>query len=97
MGYKSCRLDGTTPTSKRLGICDAFNQQSDIFLMFISTRAGGLGLNLTGANIVVIYDPSWNPSYDLQAQDRAFRIGQKRDVKVGSEKRGGRREERGGR
>ena len=45
-------------------------------------RAGGVGLNLTGANVVLIYDPTWNPMYDLQAQDRAYRIGQHRDVRV---------------
>ena len=45
-------------------------------------RAGGIGLNLTGANVVVIYDPNWNPTHDLQAQDRAYRLGQLRDVSV---------------
>mmetsp|Transcript_120 Transcript_120/g.208 ORF Transcript_120/g.208 Transcript_120/m.208 type:complete len:338 (-) Transcript_120:38-1051(-) len=50
--------------------------------MLVSTKAGGLGLNLTAANVVVIFDPNWNPSYDFQAQDRAFRIGQLRPVTV---------------
>ena len=48
----------------------------------ISTKAGGVGLNLTGASRVVIFDPDWNPANDLQAQDRAYRIGQKQDVRV---------------
>ncbi|KAJ7388197.1 hypothetical protein OS493_039292, partial [Desmophyllum pertusum] len=50
--------------------------------VLISTKAGGLGLNFTGANVVIIFDPNWNPSSDLQAQDRAYRIGQRRDVSV---------------
>ena len=52
------------------------------FVFLISTKAGGVGLNITSANKVVIIDPHWNPSYDLQAQDRAYRIGQKRDVTI---------------
>ena len=53
----------------------------DLFLS-IHFRAGGVGLNLTGANVVIIFDPNWNPVHDLQAQDRAYRLGQVRDVKV---------------
>lgn len=59
-----------------------FNNDSAQFVFLISTRAGGVGLNITAANKVVIFDPNWNPSYDLQAQDRAYRIGQTRDVEV---------------
>ncbi len=55
---------------------------SQVFAFLISTKAGGVGLNLTAANKVFIFDPNWNPAYDLQAQDRAFRIGQSRDVEV---------------
>jgi hypothetical protein len=61
---------------------DDFNSDPSQFVFLISTKAGGVGLNITSANKVVIIDPHWNPSYDLQAQDRAYRIGQTRDVDV---------------
>ncbi|KAI5301542.1 hypothetical protein KEM55_001662, partial [Ascosphaera atra] len=61
---------------------DEFNNDPRQFVFLISTRAGGVGLNITSANKVVVVDPNWNPSYDLQAQDRAYRIGQVRDVEV---------------
>ena len=61
---------------------DDFNSDPSQFVFLISTKAGGVGLNITSANKVVVVDPNWNPSYDLQAQDRAYRIGQSRDVEV---------------
>ena len=81
-GYQYLRLDGKTPSHMRLSYCDRFNNDSSIFCFFISTNAGGVGLNLTGADRVVIFDPNWNPAHDAQAQDRAYRIGQRKDVKV---------------
>lgn len=81
-GFSSLRLDGQTPANKRQGLVDEYQKNDSIFLFLISTKAGGLGLNITAANKVIIYDVSWNPSADEQAQDRAFRIGQKRDVDV---------------
>ncbi|XP_013393762.1 DNA excision repair protein ERCC-6-like 2 isoform X1 [Lingula anatina] len=81
-GYDYRRIDGMVANKQRFEFTQQFNKDPNIFLCLISTKAGGLGLNLTGANVVVIYDPNWNPTYDLQAQDRAYRIGQRRDVKV---------------
>jgi hypothetical protein len=66
----------------RTTVVDEFNSDTRQFVFLISTRSGGVGLNITSANKVVIVDPNWNPSYDLQAQDRAYRIGQTRDVEV---------------
>ncbi|XP_068677020.1 DNA excision repair protein ERCC-6-like 2 [Montipora foliosa] len=81
-GLVYSRLDGGTKPSERTRLVRDFNVDPSIFLCLISTKAGGLGLNFTGANVVIIFDPDWNPSSDLQAQDRAYRIGQRRDVKV---------------
>jgi hypothetical protein len=81
-GMDYLRLDGTMGAKKRFETVEAFNSDPSIQLFLISTRAGGTGLNMTGANKVVIFDPNWNPAWDLQAQDRAFRLGQKRDVSV---------------
>ncbi|WCJ30799.1 switch 2 [Euphorbia peplus] len=81
-GYNFSRLDGSTPTNLRQSLVDDFNSSPSKQVFLISTRAGGLGLNLVSANRVVIFDPSWNPAYDLQAQDRSFRFGQKRHVIV---------------
>lgn len=67
-GYEYERLDGTTPLGQRQPKVDAFNQRPSLFLFLISTTAGGLGLNLTSANKVVIFDPSWNPAHDLQVR-----------------------------
>lgn len=76
------RLDGSTQTKKRQSLIDKFQEDDEIFLFLISTKAGGMGLNLTAANKVIIFDVDWNPSLDEQAQDRAYRIGQERDVEV---------------
>lgn len=75
------RMDGTTSIQVRQTLVDRFNNESyDVFLL--TTRVGGLGVNLTGANRIIIYDPDWNPSTDLQARERAWRIGQKREVSI---------------
>ena len=74
-------LDGSTPSARRLEMCDAFNAgERDLFL--ISLKAGGTGLNLTGADTVVLFDLWWNPAVEQQAADRAHRIGQKKVVQV---------------
>ncbi|KAJ6808693.1 switch 2 [Iris pallida] len=81
-GYCFSRLDGSTPMSLRQTLVDDFNKSPSKQVFLISTRAGGLGLNLVSANRVVVFDPNWNPAQDLQAQDRSFRYGQKRHVIV---------------
>ncbi|XP_062152558.1 switch 2 isoform X2 [Alnus glutinosa] len=81
-GYCFSRLDGSTPSNLRQSLVDDFNSSPSKQVFLISTRAGGLGLNLVSANRVVIFDPNWNPAQDLQAQDRSFRYGQKRHVVV---------------
>ena len=80
--YNVCFLDGTMSYVDRQKTVDDFNTNPTQFVFLISTRAGGVGLNITSANKVVVVDPNWNPAYDLQAQDRAYRIGQTRDVEV---------------
>lgn len=83
MGLPYCRIDGTTASKERQQIIDRFNaEDSDLFIFLISTRAGGLGINLPSADTVFIYDPDFNPFVDLQAQGRAHRIGQRREVMV---------------
>lgn len=75
------RMDGTTNIAARQHLVDKFNNEPyDVFLL--TTRVGGLGVNLTGANRIIIFDPDWNPSTDLQARERAWRIGQKREVTI---------------
>ena len=82
-GFLSLRLDGSTPAEEREKRMYKFNApDSPFFIFLLSTRAGGLGLNLTAADTVIIYDSDWNPMMDLQAQDRAHRIGQRSDVSV---------------
>ena len=82
-GFKYLRLDGSTKSEDRGELLRLFNQENSPFQLFIlSTRAGGLGLNLQSADTVVIFDSDWNPHQDLQAQDRAHRIGQKMEVRI---------------
>ncbi|EGE84229.2 DNA excision repair protein, variant [Blastomyces dermatitidis ATCC 18188] len=80
--YNVSYLDGAMSYDDRTKAVDSFNADPREFVFLISTRAGGVGLNITSANKVVVVDPNWNPAYDLQAQDRAYRIGQSRDVEV---------------
>ncbi|GAA5859842.1 hypothetical protein JCM8547_004353 [Rhodosporidiobolus lusitaniae] len=80
MNIKYLKLTGQTQVADRQGLVDAFNQNEDITVFLLSTRAGGLGLNLTAANTVVFYD--CDPHNDKQAEDRAYRIGQTRDVNI---------------
>ena len=82
-GYQYCRIDGSTAGVDRdMQMAEFNNPTSKKFVFLLSTRAGGLGINLQAANHVVLYDSDWNPQADLQAQDRAHRIGQKRRVQV---------------
>ena len=79
-GFNFRRMDGTTPISTRQDMIDEFNNKPDVHLFLLTTKVGGLGVNLTGADRVIIYDPDWNPSTDVQARERAWRLGQKREV-----------------
>ncbi|CAI9732152.1 probable global transcription activator SNF2L2 isoform X1 [Octopus vulgaris] len=82
-GLRYLRLDGTTKSEDRGHLLALFNQEeSPYFIFLLSTRAGGLGLNLQAADTVIIFDSDWNPHQDLQAQDRAHRIGQQNEVRV---------------
>ncbi|KAK2911122.1 hypothetical protein Q8A67_003255 [Cirrhinus molitorella] len=82
-GFEYCRLDGNTPHEAREQAIEAFNApNSSKFIFMLSTRAGGLGINLATADVVILYDSDWNPQVDLQAMDRAHRIGQRKPVKV---------------
>lgn len=76
------RLDGTTPANKRHAVVQTFNADPSIDVLLLTTHVGGLGLNLTGADTVVFVEHDWNPMKDLQAMDRAHRLGQKRVVNV---------------
>ncbi|XP_071478884.1 lymphoid-specific helicase-like [Diadema antillarum] len=80
--FKYCRLDGSTAIEDRQERMKEFNSNPEMFLFLLSTRAGGLGINLTAADTVIIYDSDWNPQSDLQAQDRCHRIGQSKPVVI---------------
>ncbi|KAI0565221.1 DNA helicase [Gracilaria domingensis] len=80
--YTYQRMDGETPVGSRMELIDNFNSDQTIFIFLLTTRVGGLGVNLTGADRVVLYDPDWNPSVDLQARERAWRVGQTKPVTV---------------
>ena len=81
--HKYCRIDGSTAHEDRIAAIDEYNKPgSEKFIFLLTTRAGGLGINLTTADIVILYDSDWNPQADLQAMDRAHRIGQTKQVIV---------------
>ena len=82
MGMTYRRMDGNSNIKSRMAKIDEFNRNPQIFVFLLTTRVGGLGVNLTGGNRVIIYDPDWNPSTDLQARERSWRIGQTRDVVI---------------
>ena len=79
---KYFKLTGSTKVDERINLVDEFNNNSNIKVFLISLKAGGTGLNLTGADMVIHYDPWWNQSAENQATDRAYRIGQKNNVQV---------------
>ncbi|GAA5862566.1 hypothetical protein JCM8547_002107 [Rhodosporidiobolus lusitaniae] len=81
-GYRYLRLDGSTKIEQRQVITERFNSNDKILCFISSTRAGGLGINLQGADTVIFYDSDWNPALDRQCQDRAHRIGQTREVRI---------------
>lgn len=80
--HRYIRLDGKTQISDRIHLIDEFNTDMDIFVFLLSTKAGGLGINLTSANVVILHDIDCNPYNDKQAEDRCHRVGQTREVKV---------------
>ncbi|KAL0205310.1 hypothetical protein P9112_000617 [Eukaryota sp. TZLM1-RC] len=81
-GYTFVQMDGTTPVSKRVPLVDEFNTNDSIMCMLLTTRVGGLGLNITSADRVVICAPDWNPKQDQQAKERSWRVGQTKEVEI---------------
>ncbi|VAI81640.1 unnamed protein product [Triticum turgidum subsp. durum] len=81
-GYTYLRLDGSTQPEERQTLMQRFNTNPKFFLFILSTRSGGVGVNLVGADTVIFYDSDWNPAMDQQAQDRCHRIGQTREVNI---------------
>ena len=81
-GHRYLRLDGATKIEQRQVLTDRFNNDHRILAFILSSRSGGLGINLTGADTVIFYDLDWNPAMDKQCQDRCHRIGQTRDVHI---------------
>ena len=83
-GYSYRRMDGSTPVAQRMRVIDEFNMETEgaVFVFLLTTKVGGLGVNLTGANRVLLYDPDWNPATDAQARERAWRVGQTKEVTV---------------
>ncbi|EIE27594.1 hypothetical protein COCSUDRAFT_34894 [Coccomyxa subellipsoidea C-169] len=81
-GFRYHRMDGSTAVGARARLVDDFNGNEQVFVFLLTTKVGGLGINLTGADRVLLYDPDWNPSTDMQARERAWRIGQKREVTI---------------
>jgi len=82
MQYSYFRMDGSTQINDRRDMVDEFQKNTKVFIFLLSTRAGGLGITLTGADTVIFYDSDWNPTMDAQATDRAHRIGQTKEVSV---------------
>lgn len=80
--FSYLRMDGSTPIARRQLLVDSFNNNTALDVFLLTTKVGGLGVNLTGADRVIIYDPDWNPSTDTQARERAWRLGQKRDISI---------------
>lgn len=80
--YSFVVMTGSTPVRKRHHMIESFNSDPKCFIFLLTTRVGGLGLNLTGANRVIIFDPDWNPSTDNQAKERIYRYGQASDVEI---------------
>lgn len=80
--FSYLRMDGSTPIARRQLLVDSFNNNTGLDVFLLTTKVGGLGVNLTGADRVIIYDPDWNPSTDTQARERAWRLGQKRDISI---------------
>lgn len=81
-GINYIRMDGSTAIKDRQILVDRFNKDPSLDLFLLTTKVGGLGVNLTGANRVIIFDPDWNPSTDVQARERAWRLGQKKEVTI---------------
>ncbi|KAF2135338.1 uncharacterized protein K452DRAFT_293300 [Aplosporella prunicola CBS 121167] len=80
--FNYMRMDGSTNIKDRQDLVDKFNNDPNQHVFLLTTKVGGLGVNLTGADRVLIYDPDWNPSTDVQARERAWRLGQKREVEI---------------
>ncbi|KAK6520601.1 hypothetical protein TWF506_000853 [Arthrobotrys conoides] len=80
--YRYLRLDGSTDIKLRQSMVDQFNNDPTLQVFLLTTKVGGYGLNLTGATRIIIFDPDWNPSNDMQARERSWRLGQKQEVRI---------------